>query len=101
MFNCTLQMGNQKLDAALLPEQGNERIHFALSLPTATVQRWSSPQEAAELCRNNMSVLCLPHAKNEPTFDAISSPCLYWQVSPFLSAIFNLAFSADHFTVDT
>ena len=84
MFNGTLQMGNVKLAAALLPERGKERIPFELSMPTAKVQRWSSPQEAAERCRNDMSVLCLPHAKNEPAIDAISSPSLYWQVSLLL-----------------
>ena len=92
-------MGNSKLAAALLPEQGKERISFELSIPTATVQHWSSPKEAAKLCRNDMSVLCLPHAKNKPAIDAISSPSLYWQVNLLLSAIFASAFSADHFTV--
>ncbi len=88
-------MGNVELDAALLPERGKERRPFKLNIPKATMAHWSSQQQAAERCKIDMSVLCLPHAKNEPGIDAISSPCLYWQVG-LLHCMFTLASAANH-----
>ena len=75
-------MGQLKLAAALLPEGCKERVRFELSVPTATLQQQSSPQEAAKLCKSDMPVLCLLHAENEPAIDAISDPTLYREVNP-------------------
>lgn len=69
----------------MLPERHTEgRIPFQISLPPATVEHWTIPMEAAQQSKSDLSVLCLPHSKNEPAIDAISGPALYWQVNSFL-----------------
>ncbi|CAK0731525.1 hypothetical protein CVIRNUC_000006 [Coccomyxa viridis] len=82
-FRCL--QGGCKLHGAMLPERHTEgRIPFQISLPPATVEHWTIPMEAAQQSKSDLSVLCLPHSKNEPAIDAISGPALYWQVNSFL-----------------
>ena len=63
-----------------------ERTPFQISLPPATVEHWTFQTEAAQQSKSDLSVLCLPHTKNEPAIDAISGPALYWQVNPLPAA---------------
>lgn len=71
-----------KLEGALRPQLHTEgRTSFVINLPPAKVEFWSTPVEAAQKSRTDLSVLCMPHAKNEAAIDAISSPALYWQVN--------------------
>lgn len=79
---CTLQMGAPSLRASLLPERGGQRIRLFLNLPEASIDHFSSPEEAASRCKSNLSVLLVPHSKTEPAIDFISSPVLLWQVIP-------------------
>jgi hypothetical protein len=78
-----VQMGAPKLRAALLPDLGGKRIELQFSLPPASIAYYASPQEAAERCKSDFSVLLIPRSKTEPAIDFVSSPVLMWQVSPF------------------
>ena len=71
------------LEGALLPKDATgKRTRLKLWVPTAKeVKHYYSPDEAASFCQNDMTILCLPHAKNEPAIDALSSDCLFWQAS--------------------
>jgi hypothetical protein len=80
----SVQEGCQ-IEGILLPQQASQGgIPFNIKVSGAEVRHWYSPEQAAALSRNDMSVLCLPHSKSEPAIDAISSPALYWQVSDSL-----------------
>ncbi|CAL8469777.1 g9319 [Coccomyxa elongata] len=76
-----LQMGAPKLRAALLPDKGGKRTELLLDLPEASVDHFSSPEEAANRCKSDMSVLLIPHSKTEPAIDFISGPVLWWQAT--------------------
>ncbi|CAL8472109.1 g11651 [Coccomyxa elongata] len=77
-----LRMGG-KLQAALLPAVATmPRRDFILNLPAASLCKfWASPAEAATCVTKDLTVLGLPWSKSEPAIDAMSSPCLYWQVT--------------------
>ena len=70
------------IEGRLLPESSTEPVReFTLVLPSATLRRLSSPKAAAEACENDLSVLAVPWAKDQAAVSAMSSNCLWWQVS--------------------
>ena len=71
-----------KFQAAFLPEKASmQRQEIVIDLPVASTSKfWSSPTEAATFVKRDMTVFGMPWSKTEPAIDAMSSPCLYWQV---------------------
>lgn len=76
-----LQMGGTFRAAFLPPNASYPRQEVELDLPAATAApRWSSPAEAAACVKSDLTSFAIPWSKSEPAIDALSSPCVYWQV---------------------
>ena len=66
---------------------------FKLTLPVSQLFTYKSHEDAFVACKNDLSVYCVPLARNEVAIDAMSSPYLFFQMASGAKHTINKALS--------